>query len=86
MGFNILIVSDRAVSRDRVAIPVLLAVSALHQHLISEGMRTDVGLVVDSGAVMETHDVALLMGYGAEAVHPFLALATLRAGAALRGT
>ena len=86
MGFNILIVSDRAVSRNRVAIPVLLAVSALHQHLISEGMRTDVGLVVDSGAVMETHDVALLMGYGAEAVHPFLALATLRAGAALRGT
>ena len=84
-GFNILIVSDRAVSRERVAIPVLLAVSALHKHLIAEGLRTDVGLVVDSGAVVETHDVALLMGYGAEAVHPFLALATLRAGAALRG-
>ncbi len=84
-GFNILIVSDRAVSRERVAIPVLLAVSALHQHLIAEGLRTDVGLVVDSGAVAETHDVALLMGYGAEAVHPFLALATLRAGAAQRG-
>lgn len=84
-GFNILIVSDRAVSRERVAIPVLLAVSALHEHLIAEGLRTDVGLVVDSGAVVETHDVALLMGYGAEAVHPFLALATLRAGAALRG-
>ena len=84
-GFNILIVSDRAVSRERVAIPVLLAVSALHEHLIAEGLRTDVGLVVDSGAVVETHDVALLMGYGSEAVHPFLALATLRAGAALRG-
>lgn len=84
-GFNILIVSDRVVSRERVAIPVLLAVSALHKHLIAEGLRTDVGLVVDSGAVVETHDVALLMGYGAEAVHPFLALATLRAGAALRG-
>lgn len=85
LGFNILIVSDRAVSRSRVAIPVLLAVSALHQHLIAEGLRTDVGLVVDSGAVVETHDVALLVGYGAEAVHPFLTLATLRAGAALMG-
>lgn len=85
-GFNILIVSDRAVCRDRVAIPVLLAVSALHQHLINVGLRTNVGLVVDSGDVIETQDVALLMGYGAEAVHPYLALATLRDEAALIGS
>lgn len=84
-GFNILIVSDAAVSRQRVAIPVLLAVSALHQHLISEGVRTNVGLVVSSGAVTQTHDFALLLGFGAEAVHPYLALATLRALAPKNG-
>lgn len=84
-GFNILIVSDAAVSRDRVAIPVLLAVSALHQHLIAEGVRTNVGLVVCSGAVTQTHDFALLLGFGAEAVHPYLALATLRALAPKKG-
>ncbi|MGN1208769.1 MAG: glutamate synthase central domain-containing protein, partial [Duodenibacillus sp.] len=77
-GYNILILSDKAVCRDRVAIPVLLAVSAMHQHLIEEGLRTNVGLVVNSGAVAETHDFALLMGFGAEAVHPYLALAVLR--------
>lgn len=77
-GYNILILSDKAVSKDRVAIPVLLAVSAMHQHLIEEGLRTNVGLVVNSGAVAETHDFALLMGFGAEAVHPYLALAVLR--------
>ncbi|MDO4937195.1 MAG: glutamate synthase-related protein [Sutterellaceae bacterium] len=84
-GFNILIVSDAAVGRDRVAIPVLLAVSALHQHLIAEGLRTNVGLVVNSGAVTQTHDFALLMGFGAEAVCPYLALATLRALAPKNG-
>ena len=77
-GYNILILSDEKVGRDRVAIPVLLAVSAMHQHLIREGLRTNVGLVVSSGAVFETHDFALLMGYGAEAVHPYLSLALLR--------
>lgn len=84
-GYNILIVSDAAVSKDRVAIPVLLAVSALHQHLIREGVRTNVGLVVNSGAVCETHDFALLMGFGAEAVHPYLALAVLRSIAPKHG-
>ncbi len=84
-GYNILIITDRAVSRDRVAIPVLLATSALHQHLISEGVRTDVGLVVESGSVIETQHFALLMGYGAEAVCPYIALATLRSLAPKRG-
>ena len=76
-GYTILIVTDRAVSRERVAIPVLLAVSALHQHLIREGVRTDVGLVVETGAARETHHFALLAGYGAEAVHPYLAIETI---------
>ena len=84
-GDNILIINDAAVSSDRVAIPVLLAVSALHQHLIAEGVRTNVGLVVCSGAVTQTHDFALLLGFGAEAVHPYLALATLRALAPKKG-
>ncbi len=84
-GYNILIVSDQNVSRDRVAVPVLLAVSALHQHLIREGLRTNVGLVVNSGSVFETHDFALLMGYGAEAVHPYLSLALIRKLAPLNG-
>ena len=78
-GYTILIVTDRAVSRERVAIPVLLAVSALHQHLIREGVRTDVGLVVETGAARETHHFALLAGYGAEAVHPYLAIETIEA-------
>ena len=84
-GYNILIVSDEKVCRDRVAVPVLLAVSALHQHLIHEGVRTNVGLVVNSRAVFETHDFALLLGYGAEAVHPYLSLATIRKLAPLSG-
>ena len=84
-GYNILILSDEKVGRDRVAIPVLLAVSAIHQHLIHEGLRTNVGLVVHSGAVFETHDFALLMGYGAEAVHPYLSLAVLRKLAPMAG-
>lgn len=84
-GYNILIVSDENVGRERVAVPVLLAVSALHRHLIKEGLRTNVGLVVHSGAVFETHDFALLMAYGAEAVHPYLSLALLRKAAPVAG-
>ena len=84
-GYNILIVSDEKVGRDRVAVPVLLAVSALHQHLIREGVRTNAGLIVNSGEVFETHDFALLLGYGAEAVHPYLSLATIRKLAPLNG-
>ena len=84
-GYNILILSDEKVGRDRVAVPVLLAVSALHQHLIGEGLRTNAGLVVNSGAVLETHDFALLLGYGAEAVHPYLSLAMIREAAPRMG-
>jgi glutamate synthase (NADPH/NADH) large chain len=78
-GFNILILSDRAVSADSVAIPALLATSAVHQHLINQGLRTSTGLVVETGSAREVHHFALLAGYGAEAVHPWLALDTIAA-------
>jgi glutamate synthase (NADPH/NADH) large chain len=77
-GYNILVVSDRRLDTDHVAIPALLATSALHQHLIQAGMRTSTGLVVQTGSAREVHHFALLAGYGAEAVHPYLAIDTLR--------
>ncbi|ARP79527.1 glutamate synthase subunit alpha [Bordetella genomosp. 8] len=76
-GFNILIVSDRRVDGERVAIPALLATSAIHQHLIRAGLRTNTGLVVETGSAREVHHFALLGGYGAEAIHPYLALESL---------
>jgi glutamate synthase (NADPH/NADH) large chain len=76
-GHNILIVSDRSVSPDRVAIPALLATSTIHQHLVTKGLRASTGLVVETGSARETHHFALLAGYGAEAVHPYLAMETL---------
>ncbi|AZY54009.1 glutamate synthase-related protein [Bordetella avium] len=76
-GYNILIVSDRLIDSERVAIPALLATSAVHQHLIRAGLRTNTGLVVETGSAREVHHFALLGGYGAEAVHPYLALESL---------
>ena len=76
-GYNILIVSDRLVDGERVAIPALLATSAVHQHLIRAGLRTNAGLVVETGSAREVHHFALLGGYGAEAIHPYLALESL---------
>ncbi|MEA5098018.1 MAG: glutamate synthase-related protein [Burkholderiaceae bacterium] len=76
-GHNILIVSDRMVNANKVAIPALLATSAVHQHLVVKGLRASTGLVVETGSARETHHFALLAGYGAEAVHPYLALETL---------
>jgi glutamate synthase (NADPH/NADH) large chain len=72
-GFNVLILSDRAVSDKRVAIPALLATAAVHHHLVKEGLRTSTGLVVETGSAREVHHFALLAGYGAEAVCPWLA-------------
>ncbi|WP_374691042.1 glutamate synthase-related protein [Accumulibacter sp.] len=77
-GSSILIVSDRRLDAEHVAIPALLATSAVHQHLVTKGLRTRVGLVVETGAARETHHFAVLAGYGAEAVHPYLALETLQ--------
>ena len=76
-GFNILILSDRGVDSDNVAIPSLLATGAVHHYLIREGLRTDVGLVVETGEARRVHDFCLLAGYGAEAVNPYLALDTI---------
>ena len=78
-GYNVLILSDRAVSSVRMAIPALLACAGVHHHLVREGLRTSTGLVVDSGSVRETHHFALLAGYGAEAVCPWLAYETIAA-------
>ena len=77
-GCGLLIVSDRKLDKDNVAIPALLATSAVHQHLVTKGLRTRVGLVVETGSARETHHFAALAGYGAEAVHPYLALETLQ--------
>ena len=78
-GYSIVVISDRLVDRERIAIPALLALSAIHQHLVAKGLRTSTGLVVETGSAREVHHFALLGGYGAEAVHPYLALETLLA-------
>ena len=76
-GHNILIISDRKTDRENVALAAPLALSAVHQHLVRLGMRTTAGLVVETGSAREVHHFAVLAGYGAEAVHPYLALETL---------
>jgi glutamate synthase (NADPH/NADH) large chain len=76
-GSNILIISDRKMDAKHVAIPALLATSAIHLHLVRKGLRTSTGLVVETGSAKEVHHFALLGGYGAEAVHPYLAMDTL---------
>ena len=76
-GATILILSDRGVDRDHVPIPSLLAVSAVHHHLIREGTRVWVGLVLETGEPRETHHFAALIGYGAGAINPYLALETI---------
>jgi glutamate synthase (NADPH/NADH) large chain len=78
-GYNILILSDRNQSKNRMAIPALLATSATHQHLVREGLRTNTGLVVDTGSAREVHHFALLGGYGAEAICPWLAYESMNA-------
>ncbi|MBL8251799.1 MAG: glutamate synthase subunit alpha, partial [Candidatus Competibacter sp.] len=78
-GDNILILSDRDMDADRIAIPALLATAAVHHHLIRTGLRTEVGLVIETGEAKRVHDFCLLAGYGAEAVNPWLAFDTLSA-------
>ena len=76
-GNNILALSDRDLDAAHIAIPALLATSAVHHYLTLEGLRTKVGLVVETGEAREVHHFALLAAYGAEAVNPYLALDTL---------
>lgn len=77
-GYTVLIISDRKLDAKNVAIPALLATSAIHLHLVKKGLRTSTGLVVETGSAREVHHFALLAGYGAEAIHPYLAMETLR--------
>jgi len=76
-GCNIIILSDRKANAERIPIPSLLACAAVHHHLIRKGLRTAVGLVLESGEPREVHHFACLAGYGAEAINPYLAFETL---------
>jgi glutamate synthase (NADPH/NADH) large chain len=76
-GSNIIVLSDKQVTAENMAIPALLATAAVHHHLVRTGLRTSTGLIVETGSVRETHHYALLAGYGAEAIHPYLAFETL---------
>ncbi|HEY6393357.1 MAG TPA: glutamate synthase large subunit [Bryobacteraceae bacterium] len=76
-GYNLLILSDRGVDKEYAPIPSLLALSAVHNHLVREGTRTQVALIIESGEPREVMHFALLIGYGASAVNPYLAIETL---------
>mgnify|MGYP002925681202 CR=1 FL=1 len=76
-GANILILSDRGVDENHVAIPSLLAVSAVHQHLVKTKKRTSLAIILESGEPREVHHFATLLGYGACAINPYLALDTI---------
>jgi glutamate synthase (ferredoxin) len=80
-GARIVVLSDRGVDRERAPIPMLLAVGAVHHHLLENGLRGRLGLVAEAGDAWDVHHVATLIGYGAEAVHPWLALQAVRAAA-----
>ncbi len=77
-GFEVLILSDRAIDSDHAPIPTLLAVAAVHHHLIRKGYRGQVGIIVEAGDVWEVHHFACLIGFGATAINPYLALSTIR--------
>ena len=76
-GYNIIILSDRCLDANHVAIPALLATAGVHHHLIRTGLRTSAGLVVETGEPRRVHDFCLLAGYGAEAINPYLAFDTI---------
>jgi len=78
-GYNVIILSDRAVDKGYAPIPALLACSAVHQHLVRVGLRTSVGMVIETGAAREVHHFATLAAYGAEAIHPWLAFESIAA-------
>ena len=77
-GANILVLSDRGVDENHMAIPSLLAVSAVHQHLVKTKKRTSLAIILESGEPREVHHFALLLGYGASAINPYLAQETIR--------
>ena len=77
-GFEVLVLTDRAIDSDHAPIPTLLATAAVHHHLIRKGYRGQVGLVIEAGDVWEVHHFACLIGFGATAINPYLAFATIR--------
>jgi glutamate synthase (NADPH/NADH) large chain len=77
-GFKVLILQDRAIDSDHAPIPSLLATAAIHHHLIRKGMRGEVGIIVEAGDVWEVHHFACLIGFGATAINPYLALSSIR--------
>ncbi len=77
-GYNVLILSDRGVDAAHTAIPALLAVAAVHHHLVREGTRMQAGLILETGEAREVHDFALLLGFGVAAINPYLALDTVK--------
>ncbi|MBL7741031.1 MAG: glutamate synthase large subunit [Chitinophagaceae bacterium] len=77
-GFEVLILQDRAIDSDHAPIPSLLATAAIHHHLIRKGMRGQVGIIVEAGDVWEVHHFACLIGFGATAINPYLALSSIR--------
>ena len=77
-GFEVLILTDRAIDSDHAPIPSLLALAAIHHHLIRKGLRGCVGIVVEAGDVWEVHHFACLIGFGATAINPYLALSSIR--------
>src|SRR5262249_16188579 len=76
-GYDIIVLSDRRIDEEHAPIPALLAVSSIHHHLIREGTRTQVGLILEAGEPREVHHFALLLGYGAAPINPYLAFDTL---------
>ena len=77
-GFEVIILTDRAIDSDHAPIPSLLATAAVHHHLIRKGYRGQVGIIVEAGDVWEVHHFACLIGFGATAINPYLALSTIR--------
>ncbi|MBL7744795.1 MAG: glutamate synthase large subunit [Chitinophagaceae bacterium] len=77
-GFEVLILQDRAIDSDHAPIPSLLATAAIHHHLIRKGMRGQVGIIVEAGDAWEVHHFACLIGFGATAINPYLALSSIR--------
>lgn len=77
-GYNLFVLSDRGVSKEKAAIPMLLAASGLHHHLIRKEVRTDVGIIVETAEAREVHHFATLFGYGVTAINPYLVFETLK--------
>ncbi len=77
-SYTFIVLSDRGVNKDYAALPALLAIGAVHHHLIKKALRTQIGIILESGEPREVHHFALLFGYGADCINPYLAYETLR--------